>query len=89
MSALLIPFLSQEASEVGESSIDFHKEATAPVHYPVETAVFAHLVVASTLLSPRGKVFNGLPYGYVYIPIWLYAHIGIAAHDSYTGCVVS
>ncbi|CAI8050345.1 Ankyrin repeat domain-containing protein 29 [Geodia barretti] len=37
-------------------SIDFHKEAT--VHYPVETAVFVHLVVASTLLSPRALSQN-------------------------------
>ena len=47
-----VPFLSQAASKVGESSDDFSQGATAAVPHSVETTVISELVVTSTLLLP-------------------------------------
>ena len=52
-----VPFLSQAASRVGESSDDFSQRATAAVPHSVETTVISELVVTSTLRLP-GDIEN-------------------------------
>ena len=58
-----IPFLSQAASRVGESSDDFSQGATASVPHSVETTVISELVVTSTLLLPGDAGPETLPDG--------------------------
>ena len=58
-----IPFLSQAASEYGESSDDFSQWATAAVPHSVETTIISELVVISTLLLPGDAGPETLPDG--------------------------
>ena len=58
-----IPFLSQAASRVGESSDDFSQGATAAVPHSVETTVISELVVTSTLLLPGDAGPETMPNG--------------------------
>ena len=60
---LIIRFLSQAASRVGESSDDFPQGATAAVPHSVETTVISELVVTSTLLLPGDAGPETLPDG--------------------------
>ena len=58
-----IPFLSQAASKVEQSSDDFSQGATGAVPHSVQTTVISELVVTSTLLLPSGAEPETLPNG--------------------------
>ena len=71
---LIIPFLSQASSRVGESSDAFSQGATAAVPYSVDTTVISELVVTSTLLLSADAEPETLPDGLLTL---MYSYISI------------